>query len=117
MARTDEKVGYLPESKQEAKCTPEEAEAALKLLEGRWKMMIVFRLFEKPVMRFSELEKAINGVTQKMLIQQLRELERVGIVSRTVYPEVPPKVEYSLTAHGQGLYPVLDELLKWARSS
>lgn len=114
MAGIDGNAEGLPER---APCTPEEASEALKLLEGRWKMLIVFRLFEKPTMRFSELERAIEGVSQKMLIQQLRDLERVGIVGRTVYPEVPPKVEYFLTPHGQGLYPVLDELLKWARGS
>ena len=96
-------------------CTPESAAEALRLLEGKWKMFIVFRLFEEQTIRFSELERRIPGITQKMLIQQLRELERVGIIGRTVYPEVPPKVEYFLTEDGRGLYPVLDELLKWAK--
>jgi len=98
-------------------CSAEEIAAALKLLEGRWKLMIVYSLFAQPVMRFSELERANPGISQKMLTQQLRELERVGIVVRQVYPEVPPKVEYSLTEHGKALYPVLDELMKWARGS
>jgi DNA-binding HxlR family transcriptional regulator len=89
-------------------------EAAFLMLEGRWKMVIVFHLFARGVLRFSELEKAIPGVSQKMLIQQLRELERDGIVSRTVFPQVPPKVEYSLTKWGQGMCPALDELLEWA---
>jgi DNA-binding HxlR family transcriptional regulator len=89
-------------------------EAAFRMLEGRWKMVIVFHLFERGVLRFSELEKAIPGISQKMLIQQLRELERDGIVSRTVFPQVPPKVEYSLTKWGQGMCPALDELLEWA---
>ena len=61
------------------------------------------------------LERAIPGVTQKMLIQQLCELERDGVVARTVYPEVPPKGEYGLTALGKDLCPALDELLLWAR--
>ena len=117
MTSTDGKVGYLPNSKhavtQPSACTPEEAVEALRLLEGKWKLFILFRLFETPTVRFSELERRIPGITQKMLIQQLRDLERVGIVDRKVYPEVPPKVEYSLTASGQALYPVLDELLKW----
>lgn len=94
-------------------CTPEEAADALRLLEGKWKMSILFRLFEAPAIRLSELERRIPGITQKMLIQQLRDLERADIVTRTVYPEVPPKVEYSLTDSGRALYPVLDELLKW----
>ena len=77
-------------------------EAAFRMLEGRWKMVIIFHLFDRGTLRFSELERAIPGVSQKMLIQQLRELERDGIVGRTVYPQVPPKVEYGLTEWGQG---------------
>ncbi len=88
-------------------------EGALRLLEGRWKMVIVFHLFARGVLRFSELERAIPAVSQKMLIQQLRELEHDGIVSRTVYPQVPPKVEYRLTEWGQALCPALDALLEW----
>jgi DNA-binding HxlR family transcriptional regulator len=89
-------------------------EAALRMLEGRWKMVIIFRLFDQAVLRFSELERAIPGVSQKMLIQQLRELERDGIVRRTAYPQVPPKVEYQLTDWGQAMCPALDSLLEWA---
>ena len=84
------------------------------MLEGRWKLVILFHLFVQPVMRFSELERAIPAVSQKMLIQQLRELERDGIVSRTVYPQVPPKVEYGLTEWGKAMCPALDSLLEWA---
>jgi len=84
------------------------------MLEGRWKLVILFHLFVQPVMRFSELERAIPAVSQKMLIQQLRDLEKDGIVRRTVHPQVPPKVEYALTAFGQALCPALDALLKWA---
>jgi len=96
-------------------CTPEEASEALRLLEGKWKMFIIFSLFGDQNRRFSELERLIEGITQKMLIQQLRDLEKDGIVGRTVYPQVPPKVEYFLTDDGRALYPVLDELLKWAK--
>jgi DNA-binding HxlR family transcriptional regulator len=74
----------------------------------------IFHLFARGALRFSELEKNIPGVSQKMLIQQLRELERDGIVSRKVFPQVPPKVEYALTKWGQGICPALDELLEWA---
>lgn len=84
------------------------------MLEGRWKMMIIFHLFDRGTLRFSELERAIPAVSQKMLIQQLRELERDGIVARTVYPQVPPKVEYALTQWGQAMCPALDALLEWA---
>jgi DNA-binding HxlR family transcriptional regulator len=89
-------------------------EEAFGMLEGRWKMLIIFQLFSHPVRRFSELERGIPAVSQKMLIQQLRELERDGIVARKVYPEVPPKVEYRLTDWGRALCPALDALLEWA---
>lgn len=84
------------------------------MLEGRWKIVIIFHLFDRGTLRFSELERAIPGASQKMLIQQLRDLERNGIVSRTVYPKVPPKVEYQLTPWGQAMCPALDSLLEWA---
>ncbi len=86
------------------------------MLEGRWKLLILFQLFGGEVRRFSDLERAIPAVTQKMLAQQLRQLERDGIVRRKVYPEVPPKVEYSLSEWGQSLCPALDALLTWAGS-
>lgn len=91
-----------------------DVEAALRLLEGRWKLLILFHLFGGKVMRYSDLERCIPAVTQKMLGQQLRQLEKDGIVIRTVYPQVPPKVEYRLTEWGQALCPALDALLKWA---
>ncbi|HEY2750729.1 helix-turn-helix domain-containing protein [Phenylobacterium sp.] len=89
-------------------------EMAFRMLEGRWKMVIIFQLFDAEVLRFSELQRAIRGISEKMLIQQLRDLERDGIVTRTVYPQVPPKVEYRLTPWGQGMCPALDALLEWA---
>lgn len=84
------------------------------MLEGRWKFLILFYLFGGKTLRFSELERAIPAVSQKMLAQQLRQMEVDGIVSRKVYPEIPPKVEYTLTEWGQSLCPALDALLKWA---
>ncbi len=78
-------------------------------------MMIVFHLFDKGVMRFSELERAIPLASQKMLTQQLRDLEAKVIVQRTIYQEIPPKVEYKLTPLGQALRPALQELVRWAR--
>jgi len=89
-------------------------ERAFRILEGRWKMVIIFQLFAHGVLRFSALERAIPAVSQKMLIQQLRELERDGVVRRTVYPQVPPKVEYELTEWGRAMCPALDALLEWA---
>jgi DNA-binding HxlR family transcriptional regulator len=89
------------------------AKEALQLIEGRWKLVIIFHLFGHGVLRFSEVDRAIGTVSQKMLIQQLRELERDGIVQRTVYAQVPPKVEYSLTEWGKKICPALDALLVW----
>ncbi|WP_348771396.1 helix-turn-helix domain-containing protein [Azospirillum sp. SYSU D00513] len=86
----------------------------LQILEGRWKLLILFQLFGGQVRRFSDLERSIPGISQKMLIQQLRQLEKDGVVGRTVHPQVPPKVEYHLTDWGQSLCPVLDSLLAWA---
>jgi DNA-binding HxlR family transcriptional regulator len=91
-------------------------EGAFRMLEGRWKMVIIFHLFDRGILRFSELERAIPAVSQKMLIQQLRQLERDGIVRRIVYHQVPPKVEYGLTEWGQELCPALDALLTWAEA-
>jgi DNA-binding HxlR family transcriptional regulator len=89
-------------------------EAAIKLIDGRWKLIILFHLFGGKTRRFSDLERLIPDVSQKMLIQQLRQLEAGGLVMRTVYPEVPPRVEYSLTEWGQALCPALDAILKWS---
>ena len=90
-----------------------DAEIALQLLEGRWKLLILFHLFDGKVQRYSDLEKLIPGISQKMLAQQLRQLEADGMVMRKVYPQVPPKVEYRLTEWGQALCPALDGLLNW----
>lgn len=118
MTRTHEKVRYSPEGKSSHGHTRETAaegvEQALKLLEGRWKLIILFHLFGGNVMRFSDLERAIPAVSQKMLIQQLRQMEDDGIVRRIVHHQVPPKVEYCLTEWGQALCPALDALLSWA---
>jgi DNA-binding HxlR family transcriptional regulator len=91
----------------------EHLEAALRLLGGRWKLLILFNLFGGQVRRFSDLERAIPDVTQKMLGQQLKSMESDGIVVRTVYAEVPTRVEYQLTEWGQSLCPTLDAFLKW----
>jgi len=117
MTRTDKKVRYLPRSKHPHHTRETAAlgiEQALKLIEGRWKLEILFRLFGGEVKRFSDLERAIPGVSQKMLIQQLRQMERDGIVCRFVHHQVPPKVEYALTDWGQALCPALGALLDWA---
>jgi len=128
MTRTNKKVRYSPQGKQRPlaqtsgpgkTCAPEAAEEMFRILEGRWKMAILFHLFggidkKCRVMRFSELERAIPAISQKMLIQRLRELERDGIVLRTIYPQIPPRVEYQLTKVGIALRPALRALLAWA---
>ena len=87
-------------------------ELTLDLIGGKWKSLIMWHLGEC-TLRFSDLKRTMSGITQKMLTQQLRELERNGLVKRFVYAEVPPKVEYSLTAAGKTLLPVLDTLYQW----
>lgn len=89
----------------------------LRVLEGRWKLVILFALFGGQTRRFSELERAIPAVSQRMLIQQLRQLETDGVVERIVHHEVPPRVEYRLTEWGQTLCPALDRLLIWAEAA
>src|SRR5262247_593978 len=88
------------------------AERTLDIIGGRWKVLILWQLFQTE-RRFSELLRAVSGITQKMLTQQLRELEKDGIVHRQVYPQIPPKVEYSLTPLGESLRPVVDAMCKW----
>jgi DNA-binding HxlR family transcriptional regulator len=87
---------------------------ALRCIDGRWKMPILAHLSGNETMRFSDLQRAIPQASQKMLTQHLRELERDGIVARTIYPEVPPRVEYRLTDLGRGLTPVFLALADWA---
>ena len=83
-------------------------------IRGRWKLRILFHLFGGRRQRFSELERALPGISQKMLGQQLRQLEQDGIVRRIDHREKPPKVEYALTSWGQSLCPALDALLQWS---
>jgi DNA-binding HxlR family transcriptional regulator len=97
-----------------AACSFDRVERAFSVLEGRWKLLIVHHLLQQQPRRFSDLERAIPAVTQKMLIQQLRALENDGVVRRVSYPVVPPHVEYSLTPFGAALEPALNALHDWA---
>lgn len=90
-------------------------EATLELIGGKWKGMILFHLLDGK-MRFSELMRAIGSVTQRMLTKQLRELEANGLVERTVYAEVPPRVDYELTEVGATLEPILISLKQWGET-
>lgn len=87
-------------------------ELALDIVGGKWKMPILWRLDER-IWRFNELKRSLGRVTHKMLTEQLRELEEDGLVFRKVYPEVPPKVEYSLTPLGQTVIPMIHQLRDW----
>jgi len=89
-------------------------EAALDVIGGKWKALILWWLQQR-VWRFAELRRQIPGITEKMLTQQLRELEADGIVQRQVYASVPPKVEYSLTDYGRTLKRALREICEWGR--
>ncbi|HEY7544105.1 MAG TPA: winged helix-turn-helix transcriptional regulator [Blastocatellia bacterium] len=82
------------------------------MIGGRWKTPILYHLFQGEK-RFSELRRRLKPITQKMLTQQLREMERDGLVHREVFPEVPPRVEYSLTPLGETLRPVIDAMCRW----
>ncbi|RKI24054.1 transcriptional regulator [bacterium 1xD8-6] len=85
----------------------------INILSGKWKLQIIWFLSLKQTTRFNELQKSIGNITTKTLTQQLRELEEQKVVKRTIYPEVPPKVEYSLTEIGETLRPILKALNDW----
>jgi DNA-binding HxlR family transcriptional regulator len=90
-------------------------EAAIDVVGGKWKVLILWWLHRR-TWRFAELRRQIPGITEKMLTQQLRELEADGIVARKVYPTVPPKVEYSLTEYGKSLKRALRAICDWGRN-
>jgi len=87
-------------------------ERALSLIDGKWKIIVLYKLMQG-TLRFNEIRRQIPAVTQRMLTHQLRELEADGLVIRTVYAEVPPRVEYSLSARGRSLEPVILALKEW----
>jgi DNA-binding HxlR family transcriptional regulator len=85
----------------------------LEFIKGKWKALIICHLRNEPI-RFLELQRRIEGITQKILTEQLKALEEEGIILRVVYPEVPPRVEYELTEKGRELLPILDSIEEWA---
>ncbi|MBM6580967.1 helix-turn-helix transcriptional regulator [Microvirga sp. BT689] len=87
-------------------------ERTLSLIDGKWKIVILYKLL-RGTLRFNELRRLIPAVTQRMLTHQLRELEADGLIIRTVYAQVPPRVEYSLSARGRSLEPVLMAMKEW----
>jgi DNA-binding HxlR family transcriptional regulator len=102
----------MPEIKFNDKKFNNSVELSLDIIGGKWKILIVWELKDGPK-RYGELRKLLPKVTHKMLTQQLRELEADEIITRKVYPEVPPKVEYSLTLLGKSVIPVIDLLSEW----
>lgn len=126
MSSTHQKVSNAAVNRQQAReWNCEDAERrkhwaattveALKVIEGKWKIIIISQLFAaKAPLRFSDLQRMIEGVNQKMLIQQLKQLESDGIISRKAYAEVPPRVEYSLDELGIALGPSMEALISWA---
>lgn len=91
-------------------------EEALEIVVGKWKPVILLHLMHEGTKRFSELKRSMPGITQKMLTKQLRELEDEDIIKRVVYPQVPPKVEYSMTDYGLSLGPILEAMHEWGEN-
>lgn len=92
-------------------------EYTLNLIGGKWKMRIIYKLSSCGVIRFNELKRLIPGITYKMLSAQLKELEKDQLVVRKEYPQIPPKVEYSLSEKGMSLIPVLNTMCAWGRKN
>ncbi|SFE50741.1 winged helix-turn-helix transcriptional regulator [Alteribacillus iranensis] len=92
-----------------------EKELTLSLISGKWKITIIYYLGTDGTLRFNEIRRLFPKITHKVLTTQLRELEEDGIVNRQVYPEVPPKVEYSLTKRGESLMPIIHHMYDWGK--
>src|ERR1700736_5686845 len=90
-------------------------ETTARIVGGRWKAAVLEQLFQG-TKRFSELKRGITGITQRTLAQQLRELQRTGIIQRPVYPDAPPRVVYAITPLGKSLRPLLDTMCNWGKS-
>lgn len=90
-----------------------QVDSALDIIVGKWKPIILLHLMKNGTMRFNELKRSIPEITQKMLTKHLRELENEDIVKRVVYPQVPPKVEYSITEYGRSLEEILVAMHEW----
>jgi len=85
----------------------------MSLIQGKYKMFILYTLMEFTVVRFNEMKKYIGGITYKTLSSTLKQLEADGLINRREYPQIPPKVEYSLTERGRSLIPILDQMCDW----
>ncbi len=96
-------------------CTNTPVGVTLRVIGGKWKLLILWHVKDKPI-RFGKLMKEMRGITQKMLTQQLRELEADALVKRNVYAEIPPRVDYVITDYGKTLEPVLESLSLWGEN-
>ncbi len=85
------------------------------LIGSKWKLLIIRNLLQRP-WRFNELRKDLDGISQKVLTDSLRSMEEDGLITRTVYPEVPPRVEYALSGLGKSLKPILDSMVAWGNA-
>ena len=85
----------------------------LSIIGGKWKMIILYWLFEVNTVRYNELKRLIGSISHKILSSQLKELEKAGLIIRKEYPQIPPRVEYSLTQKGRSLFPLMEEMCKW----
>ena len=85
------------------------------LIGSKWKLLIIRNLLQRP-WRFNELKRDLTGISQKVLTDSLRSMEEDGLITRTVYPEVPPRVEYALSDLGQTLKPILDSMVEWGNT-
>jgi DNA-binding HxlR family transcriptional regulator len=87
--------------------------ATMQVLGGKWKVILINAIYHTSPARFGELKRSVKGITQSMLTQQLRELEEDGLISRKIYAEIPPRVEYTLTEFGLTLSPIMQSMAKW----
>ncbi|WP_299431221.1 helix-turn-helix domain-containing protein [uncultured Maribacter sp.] len=111
--KTEEKI--IKKKYQQAKECP--ITIFMEKIGGKWKPVIIWLLLLNKVMRFNELDKAIDGISQKMLSQQLKDLEKLKVVNRKAYPVIPPKVEYRLTEKGKSLKENLTRIMEWSNNN
>lgn len=102
---------------EEIKINPVPFEYTLSHFSGKWKITILYWLSHYPCLRYNKLKREIKGISHKMLTQQLKELEQDGIILRYEYDESPPRVEYTLTAKGKSLMPILHDMCKWGHEN
>ena len=107
------------EDKNEKKFVFDEAScpvtATMQVLGGKWKAILINAIYHTSPARFGELKRSVKGITQSMLTQQLRELEEDGLISRKIYAEIPPRVEYTLTDFGLTLSPIMQSMANWGK--